>query len=126
MDELDTILLDQYHRAKRSLKMCKRHRILLKDDPELARLERQVLKTMQFLEEMINDKTILHKKPGKRKKTEKSVFCSNPWFEAYKTAFTVTAWSTRLAAEYTQGYLSHVAKFWRLEKNKSRQSSDNT
>lgn len=126
MEELDQILLEQYHSAKRRLKIIKRHRILLKNDTELDRLEQQVLRTVKYLEGQIRDKRLFEQKPSKRKKTEKSIFCNNPWFEAYKTAFTVTAWSTRLFSEYTQGYINEVSKYWKTKKDKSEERSDNT
>jgi hypothetical protein len=126
MEELDQILLEQYHSAKRRLKIIKRHRILLKNDTELDRLEQSVLNTVKYLEGQIRDKRLFEKKPSKRKKTEKSIFCSNPWFEAYKGAFTVTVWSTRLFSEYTQGYINEIAKLWRVKKDKLNKRSDNT
>ena len=83
------------------------------NDPGLDDLERQILKYMKYLENNIQDKDILKKKPAKKKKTEKYPMTSNPMLEPYRFAMVVAIWSTRLASEYTSAYLSNITSFWR-------------
>lgn len=61
-DELDDILLEQFHSARRRLKTVQRLKRLLKNEPSLLELEVKILNKIVFFETMIKDKRLLVKK----------------------------------------------------------------
>ena len=55
MEELDHILLDQYHSAQRRLKTMKKLKKLFKNDEGLLQCEKQAYLTLEYIESMIKD-----------------------------------------------------------------------
>ena len=66
MDDLDHILLEQYHSTKRRLKTIKRLRAVFNYQEDLDMVEHQTHRELKFYESMIRDKSLLGKKPQTR------------------------------------------------------------
>lgn len=111
-DDLDAILADQYHCAKRRLKVVARLRKVVNFHPhEAERLEKQIHLSMQFFENMIIDKRLLKKK-HKRKKQTDDILNKLDTRAVMKNAFTMYAVSYRMITHYWQSYMS----FWNLDR----------
>lgn len=110
MNELDEILLDQWHNAKKNKKMIKRVRKLLKDDPVVDQGEERINGRIQFLESMISDKSLLHKKRKKKKRKELDILAKNPVYEWYRQALYVTVFSYKMFMDSVSQYMSYFKK----------------
>lgn len=108
--DLDHILLDQYHAAKRSKKVIKRAKKLLPNDPLVEIGEELVEKRIQFYESMIRDKSLLHKRHKRKKSTELDILAKNPVYDWYKTIFMVTTFGYKMFAGSVSQYMSYFKK----------------
>lgn len=110
MDELDHILLDQLHAAKRSKKVVKRAKKLLPTDRLVIVGEILVEKRIQFFESMISDKTLLHKRHKRKKQKDLDILSRNPVYEWYKTVFMATTFGYKMFADSVSSYMSYFKK----------------
>ena len=109
-DELDLILLEQLQRVKKSKKVVKRHRKLLKNDPWLDAGDVMLDKKAEFLESMINDKTLLHKKHKKKKGKDPDILARNPVYDMYRQALYVTVFGYKMLSDSVSNYMSYFKK----------------
>lgn len=109
-EDLDHILLDQYHACQRQLKVTKRIRKLLKNDPNLDNVDNNIRNRMKFFEEMITDKTILTTKKPKKKKSEEDILCKNPIYNMYKNAYMMTFIGYKMMYNYMEEYMLNFYK----------------
>ena len=114
MNEVDEILLDQYHSAKRTMKVLKRFKKLFPENKELFKAEEANKLRQKFFEDMIENKDVLNKKVKKKDKQKaEDVLDKNPVYYMYR--------NTIMAAAF--GYMffsSSVQKYWeqfRKDKN---------
>ena len=77
--DLDHILLDQLHHAKRSKKAVKRVKKLCPNDPLVLVGDELIDKRIQFFESMISDKTLLRKKHKRKIKNNGRRKSRNLW-----------------------------------------------
>lgn len=111
MNELDEILLEQLHSTKRGKKKLKRIGKLLKNDPLILVGEEMIDKKIQYLESMIEDKTLLHKKEKKKKKNKDSdLFARHPVYEWYRTFLYMTVFSFKTLTDGIKEYKSLFKK----------------
>ena len=117
MNELDEILLDQYHSAKKTMKVLKRFKKIFPENKELVKAEEANKLRQKFFEDMIENKDILNKKVKKKEKSE-DILDRNPIYYMYR--------NTIMAAAF--GYMffsSSVQKYWeqfRKDKNDETKS----
>lgn len=109
-EDLDHILLDQYHVSKYLQRKMKRARKLIGDDPLLLQFQECNDKRMLFFESMIEDKSILHKKKRKSINRSDDLLAKHPLVEFYKYAWVSTFCSYNMAIKYVQNYLSMFTK----------------
>jgi len=110
MNELDHILLDQWHSCKRRKKIYKRVKKLLQNDPLIAIGEEMLDKKMQFLENMISDKSLLQKKHNRKKEKDLDILARNPVYEWYRQALYVTVFSYKMFSDSVSQYMSYFKK----------------
>lgn len=111
MNELDEILLDQLHGAKRSKKLVKRLRKLYrKPDSYLDKGEVYIDGRIQFFESMIQDKSLLVKKVKKRKVKQSDLLSRNPVYEWYRNAMFVTNFGYKMFTDSVSQYMSYFRK----------------
>lgn len=109
-EDLDHILLAQLHVARRLGSKMKKAKKVMGDDPLLIELQKRNEKRIQFLEDMIEDKNILHKKVKKKKKENPDVLARNPFYEAWRATFMITMLSYRTFTEYMTSYWKNNKK----------------
>lgn len=111
MNELDEILLEQLHNARKSRKRIKRVRKLLKNDPVVDKGEEYIDNRIKFFENMIQDKTLLYKKAKKRKKNkDPDILARNPVYELYRQTLYFTIFSYKMITDSVTGYMSYFKK----------------
>lgn len=110
MDELDCILLDQLHSAKRAKKAVKRVKKLTPSDPLVIIGESMIDKRIQFFESMISDKTLLRKKHKRKKRKDLDILAKNPVYDWYKTIFMATTFSYKMFMDSVSSYMSYFKK----------------
>ena len=110
MNELDLILLDQWHSCKRRKKIYKRVKKLLRNDPLIDIGEGMLEKKMLFLESMISDKTLLLKKHKRKKEKDQDILARNPVYEWYRTALYATVFSYKMFTDSVSSYMSYFKK----------------
>lgn len=111
MDELDEILLDQYHSAQRRKKILKRMKRLMPFEKQLIDGEIANEKLIQFLESQISDKELFNKKPAKKKKTKEiDILAKNPAYEWYKQILYITFFSYKIFSESALEYMNFLKK----------------
>lgn len=110
MNELDEILLEQLHSARRRIRLIKRLKKLLKNDKGLVEGEKIVEKKIQFFESMIKDKSLLKKKIKKKKQKESDLLSRNPIYEWYRNAFLFTTVGYKIVLDSITGYMSFFKK----------------
>ena len=108
-DDLDTILADQYHCAKRQLKLVKRLRKVFNYQKDLDLVEHQVHLRMIFFENMICDKRLLKKK-HKIKKQTGDILSRKNIRTILKNVFTYSSLSYKMMTSYWEAYMS----FWHI------------
>lgn len=104
MDELDSILLEQLQIVRKSKKVLNRHRKILGNDPEIVKGEYLVNKKIEFLESMINDKTLLHKRQRKKKEKDKDILARSIYYEWYRNIFFTTTIGYRMLMDYMSNF----------------------
>lgn len=110
-DDLDHILLDQYHSAKRRLRLIRNIKKLLPKDPVVVVGEEYILKKVEFFESMISDKSLLNKKKSKvKKECVDDVLYRNPIYTWYRNAYMVTFMSYKMVYDYMQDYFPYGKK----------------
>ena len=106
MHEIDVILVDQLHSAKRSRKRLLRMVKIMPDEPLLNIGLEMVDKRIVFFESMIQDKTLLLKKPKKKKEKSLDILAKNPVYEWYKLAYIATTLSYKMVMQSTTNYMN--------------------
>lgn len=111
MDELDEILLDQLHAVKRSKKLLKRlKKLYRKPDPYIEKGEVYIENKIKFFESMIQDKSLLFKKPKKKKTKQSDLLSRNPAYEWYRNAMFVTNFGYKMFTDSISQYMSYFKK----------------
>jgi hypothetical protein len=110
MNELDEILLEQLHSARRRIRLIKRLKKLLKNDKGLIEGEKLVEKKIRFFESMIEDKSLLKKKVKKKKQKESDLLARNPVYEWYRNVFLFTTVGYKIVWDSLTGYMSFFKK----------------
>jgi hypothetical protein len=108
-EDLDHILLDQYHAALRQRKLIAKLKKLMKNDHQIDMVSVTLEKRIQFYVTMIKDKTILGKKV-KRKKSSEDVLCKNPVFEMYRYGVFVTFFGYQMFWNSMKDYMNQFNK----------------
>jgi len=108
MEDLDLILLEQYHACKRRLKAINRLRLLYGNDPGLDLLELSCKRNIQFFEMFISDRDLLKIKV----KRTKVPFClkRNPIYQVYRNGYIMSMISYRIFLDSLQNYFSFFKK----------------
>ena len=110
-DELDLILLEQLQQARRNKKTIKRVRKLLKSDPAIDKGEEYIDGRITFLESMIQDKSLLHKKQKKKKRNrDPDILARNPAYEMYRQVLYVTVFGYKMLSDSVSQYMSYFKK----------------
>lgn len=110
MNELDHILLDQLHAAKKNKKIVKRAKKLLPTDPLVLTGEILIEKRIQFFESMISDKSLLLKKHKRKKQKDLDILAKNPVYDWYKTIFMATTFGYKMFADSVSQYMSYFRR----------------
>ena len=110
MNELDEILLEQWHNARKSKKVIKRVRKLLKNDPVVDKGEEYIDKRLQFLESMISDKSLLYKRHKRRKQKDLDVLARSPVYEMYRNTLYFTVFGYKMLTDSLTNYMSYFKK----------------
>ena len=101
---MDHILAHQYQAARRRLKYVKTLRSLTADNKNLDVVEHQIHKEMKFFENMIHDKSLLHKKLKIKKHRVEDVLAKNFFRQSMKNVFAYTNLTYRIVACYWDNY----------------------
>jgi hypothetical protein len=109
MEELDLILLEQWHAAKKGQKVLKRMKKIFGDVDELQRVINANQLRLQFFESMIEDKSLLDKKIKKKKKKE-DVLDRNPIYYMYRNTVMAAAFGYMYFSSSIQKYLDFFKK----------------
>lgn len=110
MDELDYVLIEQLHAAKRGKKAVKRVKQLNPNDPLVSIGEILIDKRIKFFESMISDKKLLHKKHKRKKQKDLDILAKNPVYDWYKTIFMATTFSYKMFMDSVSSYMSYFKK----------------
>lgn len=106
MEDLDHILLEQLHNARKSQKVIKTAKKLLPTDNLVLTGEELVEKRIKYLESMIQDKSLLRKKHKKKKSKDIDILAKNPVYDWYKSIFMATTFGYRIMSDSIKGYMS--------------------
>lgn len=107
---LDEIILEQLHAAKRTAKLYRRLEKIIQVKCEELEYGKEANKLRQhFFESMIHNKDILHKKP-KRKKENLDVLSKNPVYEMYRYSFMLTSLSYKIFVDSMNNYFNYFKK----------------
>ena len=110
-DDLDLILLEQLHQARRNKKTIKRVRKLLKNDPAVDKGEEYIDGRIAFLESMIQNKSLLSKKQKKKKRNkDPDILARNPAYEMYRQVLYVTVFGYKMLTDSVSQYMSYFKK----------------
>lgn len=111
MNELDDILLDQLHSARKLRKKMKRAKKIMMNDPIVDVFLNLNEKKIEYFEYMIEDKTLLHKKEKKKKKNrDLDILARNPVYEWYRTLLYMTVFSYKAFRNSMLDYMSLLKK----------------
>lgn len=116
MEDLDHILLEQLHSARRTGKVIKRLKKFLKD-PMLDKGEKANHLRQQYFESMIQDKTLLKKKPKKKKEKSEDILDRNPLYYIYRNTVMATAFSYMYFSAAVQKYFTSYFEKKKNEKD---------
>jgi hypothetical protein len=92
MDELDEILLEQLH------------------NPYIEKGEVYIDNRIKFFESMIQDKSLLFKKPKKKKTKQSDLLSRNPAYEWYRNAMFITNFGYKIFTDSISQYMSYFKK----------------
>jgi hypothetical protein len=110
-DELDIILLEQLHQARKSKKTIKRVRKLLKNDPVMDKGEEYIDNRITFLESMIQNKSLLHKRHRKKKRNrDPDILSRSPVYEMYRHTLYFTVFGYKMLTDSVKNYMSYFKK----------------
>lgn len=101
--DLDHILLNQYHAAKRQRKLVDRLMKLMKGDGNVVNVSEALDKRIAFFESMIEDKSILTKKVKRLKCID--VLEKNPLLEYYRYGMYVTLFGYQIFWDSMKVYM---------------------
>ena len=110
MNELDEILLEQLHNSMRNRKHLKRVSKLLRNDPQVEKGKLYIEGRIKFFETMIEDKSLLKKRPKRKKVKESDLLAKNPVYEWYRTLTYITLFSYKAFVESATSYMSYFKK----------------
>ena len=109
MNELDEILLSQYHSAKKTMKALQRIKKIFPENKESLEAEQANKFRQEFFKSMIDNKDILTKKPKKKEKTE-DILDKNPMFYIYRNTIMAAAFGYMYFTSYIQKYWEQFRK----------------
>ena len=110
-DELDIILLEQLHQARRNKKTIKRVRKLLSNDPIIDKGDEYIDGRIAFFETMIQNKSLLDKKQKKKKRNkDPDILARNPVYEMYRQTLYFTVFGYKMLSDSVSGYMSYFKK----------------
>lgn len=109
MNELDEILLSQYHSNKKTMKVLKRFKKIFPESKELLRAEEANKLRQEFFKSMIENKDILTKKPKKKEKSE-DILDKNPIYYMYRNTIMAAAFGYMFFASSVQKYWEQFRK----------------
>ena len=111
MNEVDEILHEQLHIARHIAKKMRKARKVMGPDPYLLLCQEANEKRIQFLESMINDKTLIQKK-HKRKKQEKNpdILARSTSYEWYRNFMLASNIGYKMMVDSFQAYMSFFKK----------------
>lgn len=110
MNEIDEILLEQLTVARRISKKLTRAKKVMGNDLTLFQIQEMNTKRIQFLENMIEDKTLLHKKVKIKKQKDNDMLARNPMYEWYRIAYVATNLSYKMFMDSATSYMSYFKK----------------
>lgn len=111
MNELDEILHEQLHVARHIAKKMRKARRVMGPDPILLFCQEQNEKKIQFFENMINDKTLLHKKHKRKKKQkEPDILARSTSYEWYRSFMIASNIGYKMMVDSFQAYMSYFRK----------------
>lgn len=108
MNEVDEILLEQLHVARHIAKKMRKARKVMGPDPTLLICQEMNEKRIQFLESMLLDKTLLHKKVKIKKKKERDpdILARGIFHDWYRNVYIVTKVGYTMMVDSFQAYMS--------------------
>ena len=109
-DELDEILLEQLHAAKRRKKLVKKLKKIMKNEHLLYVCDEMIDKRTVFLESMIHNKSLLLRKPKKHKTKQSDLLARNPFYEWYRNAIMFTNVTYKMFTHSLSEYMSFFKK----------------
>jgi hypothetical protein len=110
VNELDEILLDQLHVARRGKKRMKRMMKAMPHEPLLQVGVEMTEKRIEFYESMIMDKELLKKKHKKKKQKDPDILARSPVYEWYRVAFIATTLGYKMLMDSAATYMSYFKK----------------
>ena len=110
-DELDEILFEQYHSAKKTMKLIKRLKKIFPEDENLMEIEKRNKLRQNFFEDMVQNKIILVKKTKKKKKEKtEDLLDRNPIYYVYRNTIMAAAFSYMFFTSSVKKYWEHLRK----------------
>ena len=111
MNEVDEILLEQLQVARYLAKKMRKARKMMGPDPSLLILQEMNEKKIQFLEAMVEDKTLLHKNIKKKKKNkDPDILARSTSYEWYRNFMIMSNIGYRIMTDSFQTYMSYFRK----------------
>jgi len=104
--DLDHIILEQLHLARKRLKIVKRHLKLMPKDPWLNEGVIIIGKKIEFFETMIQNKELLNKKMKKKKQHDLDILSRSPIYTLYRDVMIVSNIGYRFFMDIAQNYIS--------------------
>jgi hypothetical protein len=109
-EELDHILVEQLNSTRKSLKVLKRHQKLMPTDPKIKEGIVLIQNKINFFEEMIENKELIHKKRKKKKECDPDILSRGVIHTWYRNVFFLSTFGYRMLLRSTQDYLSLLSK----------------
>ena len=110
MNELDEILLEQLHISMRNRKHLRRVSKLLRNDPQVEKGKLYIEGRIKFFETMIEDKSLLKKRPKRKKIKESDLLARNPVYEWYRNIMYITFFGYKSFIDYATQYMTYFKK----------------
>lgn len=110
MNEVDEILLQQLHEARKRKVRVRRFRKRFPNEPLLDEADQLIDGKIAFFESMISDKSLLHKKHKHKKQKQPDILCRNPILDWYKFAFMATNLGYKMLMDSAVNYMSYFKK----------------
>ena len=110
-NELDLILLEQLQQSRRNKKTIKRVRKLLKNDPAVDKGEEYIDGRIAFFETMIQNKSLLHKRHKKKKRSkDPDILARGPMYEMYRHTLYFAVFGYKMFTDSLTNYMSYFKK----------------